>query len=46
MIFTRKQSETKTVGAGISDNLCCATHNSLNTTPNVIKIILYENRLI
>ena len=44
-VFIRKQSETKTVGARISGNLCCVTHNSLNTTPNTMKLISNENRL-
>ena len=44
-IFTRKQSETKTVGAEISGSLCCVIHNSLNTTPNAMKLILNENIL-
>ena len=41
-VFTREQSETKTVEAEISASLCCTTHNSFNTTPNATKLILNE----
>ena len=45
-VFTRKLFETKTVEAGISGSLIYMTHNSLNTNPNVMELILNENRLI
>ena len=45
-IFTRKLFETKTVEAGHSGSLCGVTNSSFNTTPNTMKLILNENRLI
>ena len=45
-VFIRKLIETKTVEARNSGSLCGTTNNSFNTTSNVMKLILNENKLI